>query len=52
MRNSDFWMAERMDFNFVDFDRDDKISKEEYLFYLDNFSGLEATQSLRVINES
>ena len=52
MRDADFWMSERMDFNFVDFDRDDRISKSEYQYYLDNFSTLESTQSLIVIQES
>ena len=41
-----------MDFNFIDFDRDDKISKNEYLYYLDNFAHLEAAHSLTVIHQS
>jgi len=31
-----FWMNQRMDFNFVDFDRDDSINKEEYEYFLDH----------------
>ena len=52
MRDADFWTSERMDFNFIDFDRDNKISKNEYLYYLDNFAHLEAAHSLTVIHES
>ena len=40
--------TERMNFNFIDFNRDDKISKDEYLYYLDNFTG---NQSLMIIPE-
>ena len=29
-RDEDFWISERMDFNFIDFNTDEKISKPEY----------------------
>ena len=32
-----YWIQKKMDFNYIDFDRDDSISKEEYMFFLDNF---------------
>ena len=31
-----FWMNQRMDFNFIDFNRDDKVNKEEYEYWLNN----------------
>ena len=34
-----YWIQKKMDFNYIDFDRDDSISKEEYIFFLDNFGG-------------
>jgi hypothetical protein len=32
-----YWIQKKMDFNYIDFDRDDSISKDEYIFFLDNF---------------
>ena len=37
-----------MDFNYIDFDRDENISKEEYNFFLDNFG----TQNLLSVQET
>ena len=31
-----FWMNQRMDFNFVDFNRDDSVNKEEFEYFLNN----------------
>ena len=52
VHKQDFWTAKRMDFNFIDFDRDDKISKKEYQYYLDNFIKVDGIQSLVIIKES
>ena len=52
IRDENFWISERMDFNFIDFNMDEKISKPEYKYYLDNFNVLNSAHSLTIIHES
>lgn len=41
-----FWMNQRMEFNFIDFNRDDNLNKEEFEYWLNNPVNLSVQENL------